>query len=106
MSKKQMNAITVLVLSFIIIFGNVVPIQAAIPSISTSNYIKAYVLSTGNNTPVYTDSSLWVRGTASPYKKYSATVYASDEIYIYSMTSDYAYISYPTSSGRRKGYCL
>lgn len=66
MSRKQVKAIIVLVLSFIIIFGNDVSVQAAIPSISTSNYIKAYVLSTGNNTPVYTDSSLWVRGTASP----------------------------------------
>lgn len=104
MSKKQMKSITALVLSLILLFGTVVSVQAAIPDISTSNYIKAYVLSTRNNTPVYTSGSLSKRGTSSPYKRYNAMVYASDEIYIYRMTNSYSYISYPTPSGRCKGY--
>lgn len=88
---------------------NVIPafvnVSAAIPSISTSRYIKGYVLSNYNNTYVYTDSSLTTRGTSNPYRRYSsATVYANDEIYIYSMNNTYCYISYPTSSGRKYGY--
>lgn len=87
------------------VFASVVTVNAAIPSISTSRYIKGYVLSNSNNTPVYTSSSLKTRGTSSPKIEYStATIYANDEIYIYSMNDTFAYISYPTSSGRRRGY--
>lgn len=79
--------------------------EAAVPKLSSSNYMKCYVLSTGNKTPVYMDKSLTTRGTSNPSKKYAAYIYANDEIYVYSMNTTYAYISYPVSNGTRKyGY--
>jgi hypothetical protein len=87
-----------------LMLGNVTPAQAASPGLSNSNYMKTYVLSTGNNTRVYTSSSLKTRGTSSPYKAYNAAIYASDEVYVYSINDTYCYISYPTSSGRKYGY--
>lgn len=77
---------------------------AAIPGINNSRYIKMYVLSSGNDTPVYTDAHLFQRGTSSPYRAYNATIYANDEIWVFAMNDRYALISYPTSSGRRQGY--
>jgi len=71
---------------------------------AASNYFRAYPLSTSNNTKVYMTNTLKKRGTSSPKKAYNAVVYASDEMYVYRLTEDYAYISYPTSSGRRYGY--
>lgn len=100
MKKKSFLA---LLLVFVFLCGTT-SASAAIPSISSSCYIKAYPLSTQNNTYVYTSSSLNQRGTSSPYKAYNAVIYASDELYVYSMNETSAYISYPTSSGRRYGY--
>lgn len=71
------------------------------PSISTSRYITGYAVGTGK---VYTSSSLSVRGTSSPYRRYNASVSYHDQIYIYSITDRYAKIKYPTSSGWRIGY--
>ena len=79
-------------------------VSASVPNLSSNKYIKTYPLSTSNNTYVYTSASLTKRGTSYPYKAYNAVIYASDEIYVYSMNNTYAYISYPTSSGRRYGY--
>lgn len=89
---------------FMFSFALAIPAHAAIPSLSSSRYMKTYPLSTSNNTYIYTSSSLKTRGTSSPYKAYNAVIYASDEIYVYSMNNTYAYVSYPTSSGRRYGY--
>ena len=74
------------------------------PCFSTSAYAESYCRSTGNDTPVYTSSSLSTRGTSSPYQAYNATIYASDVIQIFGINSSYAYISYPTGSGLRYGY--
>lgn len=86
------------------IFSSVTAVMAAVPSLSSSSYIKMYVLSTGNNTYVYTNDSLTTRGTSSPYQKYNSCIYADDEVYVYKMGTRSSYISYPTSSGRRYGY--
>lgn len=71
---------------------------------AASNYFRVYPLSTSNDTKVYMTNTLEKRGTSSPKKAYNAVVYASDEMYVYKLTENYAYISYPTSSGRRYGY--
>jgi hypothetical protein len=77
---------------------------AAIPQISQNKYIKMYGLSAENNLFVYTSEQLNQRGTANPFKNYNATIYASDQIYVYRMTDIWSLISYPTSNGRRVGY--
>jgi hypothetical protein len=102
--KTKMKRVMALLLTVVMMLGSIVPVQAACPSLSDSKYMKTVVLSTGNNTRVYTDSSLTLRGTSKPYKIYSSAIYAYDEIYVYSMNDVYCYISYPTSSGRRYGY--
>lgn len=93
-----------MLLAGIMLFGIAVPSSAATPSLSGGAYMKTYVLSTSNNTPVYTSASLKKRGTSSPYKAYNATIYANDEVYVYSMNATYSYISYPVGGTRRRGY--
>jgi|GEM_PF-1930193 len=78
--------------------------SVSFPSLSTSAYAAGYCRSTTNNTPVYTSSSVNIRGTSSPYQAYAATVYAADEVYVYSINATSAYISYPVGSTRRYGY--
>ena len=94
-------SVFVVMLITLLLFGQVF---AAIPSISSSRYIKTFNLSGRNDTLVYTNRSLNQRGTSYPYKAYNALIYGNDEIYVYEMNSVYALVSYPTSSGRKQGY--
>lgn len=87
-----------------IAFSSAMSVMAAVPSLSASSYIKMYGLSTKDNTYVYTNETLSTRGTSSPYKKYNSCIYSNDELYVYSIGNSSAYVSYPTSSGRRYGY--
>ena len=78
--------------------------DAVIPGISPDKYIRTYILGE-ENIPVYTDSSLTTRGTANPYKVYDSAIYPIDEIRVYEIQGDWAYVSYPTNwSGWREGY--
>lgn len=104
MKKLKKTCILALSLAASIFFGSAAPAKAAVPNLSQNSYIKMHALSTRNDTYVYTDSSLSTRGTSSPYRRYKSCIYANDEIYVYSMNSSYAYVSYPTSSRRRYGY--
>ena len=92
-----------LLLLFTFLCGTI-PASASVPVLPNNRYIRTYPLSTKNNTYVYTTSALNQRGTLNPYQAYNATIYASDEVYVYSINGTSAYISYPTSSGRRYGY--
>lgn len=65
------------------------------PTITAAKYMKCYTISTGNNTMVYTSSNL---------KTKLGTIYASDELYVYSINDSWAYLSYPTSKARKYGY--
>ncbi|MGN0518917.1 MAG: M23 family metallopeptidase [Acutalibacteraceae bacterium] len=70
------------------------------PSFSSSKPIKTYTISTSNNTTAYTSSSLSTK---------KGTIYATDEIYIYSIGKNsnskyYAYCSYPITGGRKYAY--
>ena len=78
--------------------------SATIPGISPDKYIKTYIVGT-EDIPVYTDKSLTTRGTANPYKAYDSAIYPIDEIKVYEIKDDWAYVSYPTTwSGWREGY--
>ena len=73
------------------------------PSLSTSKYMKCYAISNNRNISVYASKDL-----SSPEK--NRYIYGdTDELYVYSIGKNskgkyYAYISYPTSSERRKTY--
>ena len=73
------------------------------PSLSQYAYAESYCLSAGN-TPVYTTGVLSKRGTSTPYQERDAVIYAADVIHIYSMTAEYAYVSYSVPGGRSRGY--
>lgn len=65
------------------------------PSVSNTKYVKCFTISTGNNTPAYSSSSL---------KTKIGTIYGTDELYVYSINDSWAYVSFPTSKGRKYGY--
>ena len=73
-------------------------------SINSSNYLKTYDLSYGNDVPVFTSSDCSIRGTASPYKIYNATVYYPDELYLTQIDSKWAYGSYSVGSSGARSY--
>lgn len=73
---------------------------ASWPSFSASKPVKTYTISSGNNTPAYSNSNL---------NSKSGTIYASDELFIANIGRNsrgtwYCYLTYPTSRGRRSGY--
>ena len=65
------------------------------PSVTNAKYMKCFTLSTGNNTSVYSSSNLRTK---------IGTIYASDELHVYSINDSWAYLSYPTNKGRKYGY--
>lgn len=65
------------------------------PSVTNAKYMKCFTISTGNNTPVYSGSNL---------KTKIGTIFASDELYVYSINDSWVYLSYPTNKGRKYGY--
>ena len=109
MKKKEWKTIKRLLGCFAILictFAMYLPAQATIiPRLENGKYIKTYLLSTWKNAYVYTRSDLSTRGVSGPVERgYNASIYPSDEIYVYKMTSRYCYVSYPTSRGRNYGY--
>ena len=92
------KSFTYLLLSFALIL-TMVPLgsltaEAAYPAISSSNYIKAYMLFTANM-PVYNTKNM---------DKGIGWLYPSDECFIFEMTDSYCYFSYNTANGRKYGY--
>ncbi|MBE7039091.1 MAG: hypothetical protein E7404_09355 [Ruminococcaceae bacterium] len=53
---------------------------------------------------VYKDTKCKTRGTVSPAKAYNAYISKEDDVNIQKLTSSYAKVDYPTSSGRKTGY--
>ena len=97
---KKLTALFLSLLSVISIF--LVPVSAAVswPSIGKNRPIKAYTLSTGNNTTSYSTKNLTNK---------RGTVYASDELNIYAIGKNskgtyYIYASYPISNGQKYAY--
>lgn len=91
----------------------VLPASAASTSgfdiLSSSNYAKTFTLATSGKTIPYTNSNLNTRGTATYGASSSSYIdNAADELYILDVGNTngtyWAYVSYPTSSGRVKAY--
>lgn len=95
MKRKIFCAILSLVLVLCIIPLSSLTASAAFPSLSTSRPLKVYTISTGNTTPAY--------GSQSTSNKIG-TIYADDELWVYSISGSWAYLSYPTASGRKNAY--
>lgn len=99
MKKLQKLFISVFFIA-VVLFTGVRSVRAeSWPSFGVTKSIRAYTISTGN-TPAYSNSAL---------SKKSGTIYASDELYIYSIGINgkgtrYCLLSYPTSKGRRYAY--
>lgn len=53
---------------------------------------------------VYKDTACKTRGTCNPTKAYNAYISKNDDVNIQKLTSNYAKVDYPTSSGRKTGY--
>ena len=92
----------IIILAMVMVFTTTFSVQAAVscPSISSSKPIKAYTISTGNNTTAYSNSNL---------NSKIGTIYASDELYIQSIGKNsagkyYCKLTYPTSNGRKTAY--
>ena len=93
--KKLLSAMLLIVLIL-----TTVPMSAlaAFPTLSITTPMRVYTISTGNTTPVYESMS-----TSS---KRIGTIYASDELYIYSMTGTWLRCTYPITgtNSRKDGY--
>lgn len=102
LKKKLVKTISI-ALVIITVFSSISILASAAvswPSFSTSKPIKAYTISTGNNTTSYSSASLSSK---------KGTVFASDEIHIYQIGTNssgryVAYCSYPISNGRKYAY--
>jgi len=68
---------------------------ASYPAISTSKPLKTYAISTGNTTPAYGSKSTSNR---------IGYIYGTDEIYVTSISGEWAYCTYPVSGGRKAAY--
>lgn len=74
---------------------------ASYPSLSKNSYCE---FTAAKNINVYTSTNTNTRGTSSPAKAYNAYIEKGDICYIYKITSNYAWISYPVGSTRKEGY--
>ena len=97
LSNVKRAVVFTIVMSFIVAFAKpALRADASTwPGITSSKYMKCFTISTGNNTTAYSNSSL---------NSKIGTIYASDELYVYSINDSYAYLSYPTSKGRKYAY--
>ncbi len=101
--KKNLAKAVSMVLVIITVFSSMcIMASAAVswPGISSSKPVKAFTISTGNNTTAYSSASLSSK---------KGTIYASDEIHVYKIGKNnngkyVAYCSYPVSNGRKYAY--
>lgn len=89
--KKRISVIMALVLILSTIFS--VNVFAA-----NTNYIATAQIN------VFKDTACKTRGTSSPAKAYNAYISKNDDVNVQKVTSTYARVDYPTSSGRKTGY--
>jgi|GEM_PF-4480300 len=99
-TKKSFAQIISFVITAVMLFSlfTIFPtstVSAAYPAVSNSNYIKAFTISLQNNTPSYGNKNTNDR---------IGTIYATDELYIYSIDDSWIYCSYPTANGRKYAY--
>lgn len=102
---KKRNSVLVILFALFLAFSTLTSkayASVSLPTVSGTGYLEVVART---SIAVYRNSSLSVRGTYSPYKSYNACISKNDVVYVYGMTSKYCILSYPTSSGRRYGYC-
>ena len=108
--KRQMTlALAVILVLTSMVFPASAASTIAFDILTDSNYAKVFTLSGSGITIPYTNSSLSTRGTASYGPSSSSYIdNAKDELYLLDVGCTngtwWAYISYPTSSGRVKAY--
>ena len=90
-AKAKTLALALAVLTLILAIFPTTTVSAAYPTVSSSTYIKAYPITLRNDTPAY----------GSKNGKITGTIYASDELYTYSIDDSRIYCSYPTANGRK-----
>lgn len=99
--KKTLSLIMVLVLGMSLMMSINVSAEK-FPALSSSSYCE---FTAAKKMTVYAESDFSKVGTCDPYKVYSsACIDKNDVCYIYKITSQYAKVNYPTSSGRKTGY--
>ena len=93
-----------LILTLILMLSTVLSVTvsaASYPSLSTSAYCE---FTAAKQINVWKNTGCTTRGTCSPSSAYNAYIGKNDVCYIYKITSSYAQVNYPTSSGRKTGY--
>lgn len=112
-NKKIKKVISIALVLVTILSSFVITASAASTTafdiLSTSNYAKTYTILSSGKTIPYTNKNLNTRGTVTYGKSSSSYIdNSSDEIYILDVGCTngkyWAYVSYPTSSGRVKAY--
>lgn len=76
--------------------------MSTILSFTVSAASEVYVAKSQIN--VYKNTACTTRGTCKPSKAYNAYMSRYDDVNVQKLTSTYAKVDYPTSSGRRTGY--
>ena len=105
MKKKLMKSLFMLAMLLFFTVGvprNEAFASCSYPYVSTNAYLE---LAAFRNVDVYTGSSLSIRGTYSPWKKYNAYISRGDVVYVYTITSNYCFLSYPVGKIRKLAYC-
>lgn len=74
----------------------------AYPNLSMNAYLEMNAFRDIN---VYTGAGMSTRGTCSPWKKYNAYISKGDVVYVYTITSQFCYLSYPAGGTRKYAYC-
>lgn len=98
--KRKISVILTLVLMLSAILSMTVS-AASYPSLSSSAYCE---FTAAKQINVWKNTGCTTRGTSSPSRAYNAYISKNDVCYIYKITSSYAQVNYPTSSGRKTGY--
>ncbi len=98
--KRKISLILTLVLLISTILSVTVS-AAGYPSLSASAYCE---FTAAKQINVWKNTGCTTRGTSSPSSAYNAYISKNDVCYIYKITSSYAQVNYPTSSGRKTGY--
>lgn len=103
--KKSKSLIALLVLIIVLVSSSVVVLAANSdywPALSSSKYAEYQATETIR---VYQDKNCKTPGVESPQKAaYNAYISPGDKCYIYTITSEYAKINYPSNRGRLTGY--
>lgn len=108
---KRVIAITLVLVTLGTLFSSFAHAASTVNAFdvpTSSKYAKVYTLSSSGTTIPYTSKDLSTRGTTTRASNTAYIDNASDELYLFDVGKTngkaWAYVSYPTSSGRVKAY--